>query len=506
MGSSNSFERRGLLGLPVTLPSIPILNPLLTPLLGGSTPTPTSGVNIPNVTLPPQPVPTLLTTSSNPDPGDGNVPANGGDGGGSTPTSTNQGSGSGNTNLPNPNPNSSPNLSTPAPNPDYPGSNPTPNPGSPGSNRSNPSSPSPTSGLPPSQSSGRLSSGSLQLPGPTQQDSDSGSSGNQEDVVLTTISGVRTEITKRPNPTNGNIGNYPTGGGDDGPINGGGNGSNPSGGRGLTHGAITAIIIGVVLGLALLVFFLRKCARKTRTAHHTRWLSSDESGRRTTFRSSFGFARGSTLVPNFEDDDESLNEKRHSGPFSDSMAVPPPTPASASPPTPQMAQAIHIEIAPPTTVILSTGRRSSRISQFSIGSSESDMSDNSGVQWVEIRPNVGYNDNGGLSPTYQRDIPSPISVRPFTPTESWSFPKPPTSRAQSMLYNSEIKGLAHLNPFADPVPQPPQPPAGLLEAITKTFELRFENGDEASVFRSIPDKSMPTVGRFSLASCRYTVC
>lgn len=485
MEVSNNFEHRGLLGLPVTLPSIPLLNPLITPLLGGSTPTPTPAINIPNVTPPPQLVPTQPALAPSPDPNDRGVPANGGGGGHSTSTATN--SGNDNTNSPNQNPNPAPNSSTRTSNV----SNPTPNPGSSKPHPSNLSNPSSTSGTPPSQSSGTSKNGSLQLPGSIQQDSDSDGS---EEVVITTISGVRTAGTLQPHPTNGHAGNDPTGGGGNGPIDGGGSGADSSGGRGLSHGIIAAIVISVILALTLLVFFLRKRARRGRAVHHTRWMPGGENGRRATFRSSFGYLRESAFGSTFADYNDDLSSKRSSGPFSDSMAVPPPTPDSAPSPNLQMTQVTHTEITSLATAVLSTGRRNSRISQFSIGSSESDMSCDGGMQqWVELRPDMGCNDNSRMSPTDPWFLPSSFSVRPFTPSEPWFFPKPPTSRPESTAYSGEIKGIVDLDPFTDPVPQPPKLPTGLLEMVTKNFEprsmdeLAVDIGDEVVVLRLFDD-------------------
>ncbi|KAF9783104.1 hypothetical protein BJ322DRAFT_135973 [Thelephora terrestris] len=555
MEPSNDLGRRGLLDLPVTLPSIPIVNPIVTPLLGGPTPTPTVGNSDPNITPPPLPSPPLVSLPSllpslpppppppppppslppppppppplpslplpvpsllpppppppppppsipvsqlptqpapapSPDPGNGNPPANGGNGGGSTPAAPSLGSGD--TNFLNPSLSLVPDLSIPTPNlgspnskssdpalnlgsldanpsnptqgsgpPDSNPPNPTPNPGSSNSNPSNPKPSSPdshpppltpnlssldpnasvppqsssTSGTSPSQSSGVTKNGSVQLSGADQVDSDSGDPANQGDVFVTTISGVSTTVTRRPQPTNGNPGSDPTGGG--GSINGSGNGPRDSAkSGGLNHGIIAAIVIGAVLALALLAFFLRKRAKKRRAALHKLWLASSGNNQRATFRSSFGDLRASFFASDSEEGHGDPFSKRSSGPFSDNMAISPPSPGS-----PNMTQAISTEITPLALAVHSTGIRSSRNSQFSIGSSGSGGSDESGGQWVEVRTDVG--------PTGQWCLPSPMSVRPFTPTESWSFPKPPTSRGQSMVYTGDDKEPVDPDPFAD---------------------------------------------------------
>ena len=400
---------------------------------------------------PPPPAPT-----PNPETGSGNGPGNGEDGGDNIPTPPN--SGSGTTNIPNPDHGTSPNPSTPTPNPGFPDSDPT---------NSTPQN------------------GAVNLAEPSPPNLDSGDSSedsnSQGNVIFTTISGVRTQVTQLPHTVTGNPGNGPTGGGDgpgDGGGGGSGNGANSSGGRSLGPGIIAAIIIGIALVLALLVFFLRKRAKKRQAVQRRRWLSNGEKGPRTTFRSSFGDLRASTFGYNPEADNDNPDNTRNSGPFSDWMVVPSPTP--------QM-----IQVTPPAIAVHSTGRNS-RNSQFSIGSSESGGTDGSEIQWVQVRPDVGINDN--ISPTSQFCLPSPISVRPFTPTESWSFPKPPVSRDGTRAHTRESKGQLSSNPFADPVPQPSSsavPP--LAEVVRRNFEptaedeLAVEIGDEVSVLRTFDD-------------------
>ena len=279
-----------------------------------------------------------------------------------------------------------------------------------------------------------------------------------------------------------------TGGSGDDPANGGGGsggGVNPQARRGLSPGFITAIVIGATLALALLVCFLRKRVRKRRAVQHRRRLSGGEKGPRDTFRSSFGDLRASVFGHLSGHDNP--NENRHSGPFPDTMAVSPPSLASLASPTPQMMQVTHTDITPPAIAVHSIGRRSSRNSEFSIGSAGSGETDGSEGQWLQIRPDVRYGGNGELSPTDQYCLPSPISVRPFSPSESWSFPKPPKARA------SESKGFLGIDPFADPAPQLSPIDISLAEVVTRTFipkavdELVVEIGDEVSVLKVFDD-------------------
>ncbi|KDR77688.1 hypothetical protein GALMADRAFT_245818 [Galerina marginata CBS 339.88] len=82
-----------LIKLPIPLPSIPVLTPLLSPILGGSNSNNKKPPTAPTTTTPvaaPQPSPTASSGSNDPDP-----PANGGDGGSSTSTGSSSSGSSG---------------------------------------------------------------------------------------------------------------------------------------------------------------------------------------------------------------------------------------------------------------------------------------------------------------------------------------------------------------------------------------------------------------------------
>jgi len=577
MEASNRLDRRGLIDLPVSPPSIPLIDPLVTPLIDGPKPTP-PGNDHPDNTPPPQVVPTQPPTTPTP-PGNDNLgislpvqlppvvtsilnpivtpilPPPGNNNPSTTPplqliptqlppVPTHPGNGNPNTTPPPPQilppliP--SPGILTPllpspqvpppqippphippipAPDPDNPGdggdnpqnpsntdNNQVPNPNSPTPTSNpdsphdvpHPSDPSATESLPSQSSTIHLNDTvhlSPQNPGSGNSPDDPSDSGN---VIFTTISGVKTEVTQLPHSVGGPSGNIPTGGGgDDSGGGGGGNGSgsadDPSSHGGLSPGIIAAIVVGILLALALLVFFLRRRAKKRRTIQHTRWLSGGEKGPRDTLRSSFGDLRASTFSCNPEGGDDAPNNKRDSGPFSDTMAVSTTRPVSAVPSTPQMTQLARLaDIALPAIAVHSTGRRDTRNSHFSIGSAESDGTCGSEIQWVELRPD-GRSDNGELSPVDLYCLPSPISVRPFTPTESWSFPKPPLSRSASDVHNRGSKGFLDSDPFADPVLPPSPTGFAPVEMVTRTFEpkavdeLAVEVGDEVSVLRLFDD-------------------
>jgi len=329
-----------------------------------------------------------------------------------------------------------------------------------------------------------------QNPNPDDPEDSPGGLNGSGNVVFTTVSGVKSEVTGLPHLSSGDGPTSETGNGlVNGDGDGSGDGTNSSGGRRLGTGIIAAIVVFGVLVLALLLFLLRKRVKRRRTVQRTRWLSSDEKGPRTTLRSSFGDLRASTFGYQPDDGNDTSSTKSNSGPFSDKMAVP--TPASENPFDPRVAEVTHPEITPPAIAVHSTGRRSSRNSQFSIGSSESGGTDSSEAQWVEIHHGVGYLDN--ISPTDQFRLPSPISVRPFTPTESWLFPKPPNSRVTSIVMSRESRGSLVPDPFADPVPQPSYSGFPPVEMVMRTFEpeagdeLAVEIGDEVSVLRVFND-------------------
>jgi len=238
--------------------------------------------------------------------------------------------------------------------------------------------------------------------------------------------------------------------------------------------------------LALLLFFLRKRVKKRRATQHTRWLSTNEKGSRLTIRSSFGDLRASTFG-HTDDECDGPDARMNSGPFSDSMAVPTTPPADHT--DLSMLQVATPKLVPPAITVQSNGWRGNRISQLSVGSAESGGSDGSNAQWVYVNPDVGYRDC--TSPIDRLCIPSPISVRPFSPTESWFFPKPPTSRVQSFVIDRESKMSLALGPFADPIP--PLPSLDFPGVVTRIFEpeaedeLAVEIGDEVSVLRIFDD-------------------
>ena len=471
---SGDLNRRGPHDPPISPSPLPPINALLAPFVG-STPQPTDGNdNAPSPQQnPPKPTPTPTPDTEN---GDGSGNHGSGSGNAMPPGSGNKTDPSNlngsNLNAPNPDA-SEPNPSKPnAPKPNASSLNsptPTPNPYFPDPNLSDPSNPPSTSGSSSSHSSGKPKDGPVKISDhssqkPNSSDSSGDSSGSGK-VVFTTISGVQTKVTQAPY-----LGNGSTSEGGGGPANGGGgggpsDGASPSRGRGPGPGAIAAIVVVAVLALALSMFFLRKRAKKRRAVQHARWLSSGEKGPR---RSTFGDLRASTFGRSFDRRYGNPNSRRYSGPFSDTMAVST-GPSSAASSTSRVA-AIHGDITAPAIAVHSTGRRSSRNSEFSIGSVRSDETDNGEGQWLEMRSNVRYSANGESDPIDRLPLPSPMSVRPFSPSESWSFPKPPRSPPNHPVHSGEGRGFSNHDPFADPAPQLSpmgSPPVG---TVTGTFE------------------------------------
>lgn len=204
--------------------------------------------------------------------------------------------------------------------------------------------------------------------------------------------------------------------------------------RGTNPGIIAAIVIGAVLALTLFVFFLRKRVKKRRTNQRALWLSSGGNGSRNTLRSSFGDLRASSFGCPSEDTHDS-------------------SPASPT----QMTQVAYTDITTPAAAVHSIGRRSTRNSAFSIGSAGTGETESSEDQWSRVFPDVRWSESNESNRSEQVPLPSPTSVRPSTISRSWSFPKPPTSRAESLVRGDESNSP---NPFVDPVTQ--LPPAGSL--------------------------------------------
>ncbi|KAL0569121.1 hypothetical protein V5O48_012849 [Marasmius crinis-equi] len=90
--------------------------------------------------------------------------------------------------------------------------------------------------------------------------------------------------------------------------------------------------------------------------------------------------------------------------------------------------------------------------------------------------------------------PSPMSVRPFSPTEAFSFPKPPSSANSGHWDNAPRRSSAlATNPFSDPQPESAGPAFSNVEYVRRPFqptrddEVEVSAGDRVSIIELFDD-------------------
>ena len=302
----------------------------------------------------------------------------------------------------------------------------------------------------------------------------------------------------RPTAGTGADGSYPTGTGSDG-------GDNPSGAMkgGLSGGAIAAIVVCVLLALiALIVFLVRRRYRARRSERYQNWWgfgkfgkSSDDVNwvdvpaggyRPKSARSSFGTSFDQTFTPPPESVDFSH-------------------PVPALPPMAQIHDT-HINhgrsAATPSPLLIAFDQEPNSTRRYSAGSDTT--SNDPYSQELVIR------DNHQL----MEAVSTPMSVRPFSPTESWAFPKPPPA-AEAERPNSGSSGNSHsvysqptqeghgmaavttfippvpiINPFNDPAPQQS---SMVIELVLRPFqptladEMAVNTGDQVRIIQVFDD-------------------
>lgn len=237
------------------------------------------------------------------------------------------------------------------------------------------------------------------------------------------------------------------GSGDGDGTNGGdtpnvGSGSTASGHHGIPAAAIAALAVVAALVLIgiLLVVFRRRSIRR-RLALRNGWFQSKEGTYGATGVSSSGYFKrkaNAAPTPSRGSVRSSFGTSYEQDPILSS--TPPPMPLGSdwplyNLPTSEMAQAIPSPIMlPPASVTTSTlpsptvrGSRSSSESLVSLANSASDGTHAShGAPDVQVLLVSEYLNANGVPLT--PDLATPLSVRPFSPTERWSFPMPPSSR------------------------------------------------------------------------------
>lgn len=513
-----------LIDLPFSLPSIPLIGPILTPLIGGPPPpatttprtpstspsqpsqptttqaapppqTPTTHTTIPTATQPSNPQSPTTSPNGSPTTGDGN----GGNGNGSTPSN---------------------------------GSNPEP---SAGSTPSSPSEPSPSGSTPPSESS--LSDSSSSVPGiPFQPGSPVITiSGDGQAFLSSSPSSpgqVETGGNTSPNgATQASIPGYsrsvsvtmtgsPTGATTGSTIinaDPGNPGQAGSPHHRLSSGVLAAIIfVSVLLGFLLLFCCMRRRAIAARVRRRREWFAggatqdmgyADATASLPSARSSFAtnYDQGQVVsgLPAFDfptlQTAQTMQQIWPSDLSGSIVAVPPVSHAveSSSSPTIRVAadrSSIHSA---------SSGNTSRPSSQVSL-------------PYLLVPPLAAE-----ASPNM-----SPICVRPFSPTESWSFPKPPQDdgsvrvasqiRSGSVTNPSQSHGSFHSenpqspavaaeNPFAEPEdpfsdpasvawPESPTVPSfPAVESVRSAFvpsmsdEMAVSVGDQVRVVHGFDD-------------------
>jgi Variant SH3 domain len=246
--------------------------------------------------------------------------------------------------------------------------------------------------------------------------------------------------------------------------NGNGNGAGGGGGSavpssavskgGISSGAIAGIVISLTLVLiGATVFFIRRRHKARQNARRAEWMRYRNEALHGT---GFSSTRSSFASPGL------TNEEMESSFIASSMFIPPGGQQQSVPP--QIAELT----LPPIAVLVDHSTNShSRGSVYSIGS------DSSGADGQASYAQVN------LASGNTTDIPlrSPMSVRPFTPSESWIFPKPPNG-------GSENPQTTRHDPFAEP--------SG-IETIKRPFvptlddELSVVPGDRIRILNTYDD-------------------
>ncbi|KAK7462356.1 hypothetical protein VKT23_007957 [Stygiomarasmius scandens] len=467
-----------LLNLPVALPSVPLLNPLITPLVAG--PTPASSASSPE--------------STPSDPGSSNSGGNssGNSGGSSSGSSSSAGSGSSSSgdssgNTGNSGGNSGSNNQGGSSSGNTGGSSN----GSAGSSSGNPApSSAAVGGNSGSSSQGSSSQGSSSHgSSPSQSSSSHGSSGSSSAANGGSHSSASTsdqQTEENENPANVvNVGSDPsisgTLGGHSATLPGTGHAASTSGASsqsggtsanngsgasspggddsegspsgGLSPGALAGIVVTIAVFAAILfVLCLRRRNIMRRAKRRTRWAGQAISNESLSWGQGMGngnMSARSSFATTYD-----ISNGSHSG-HGDIPALPPTLPPMAeirdthgpgfmthtqqvdytdatliSPTSPPQTPLINFEDDDKT-------RRNSVYSNRSTGSDPYS-------QYLVIRepPNAVTGGNGG-------DLPTPMSVRPFSPSEAFAFPKPPKS-AESAQWASQPS----LVDASEPTPNP----------------------------------------------------
>ncbi|KAJ8508497.1 hypothetical protein ONZ45_g9236 [Pleurotus djamor] len=302
-------------------------------------------------------------------------------------------------------------------------------------------------------------------------------------------------------------------------INGGNNGSVPSdtaatsNGKGISGAAIAGIVSAlIIILLCLLVFFLRRRSIARRSERRLRWWSRRNAGSPQSAEATVGSGTASVRSSFATTFDHGLSP--HFSVTFDASGLPEPPPMAEirnSPNSSPIATRGGPMTLPPLLINVESERRISVYSTHSDGSEEG--------QYLVIHPSSAMvrpkQDLLAPDVATPTSLPTPMSVRPFSPSESFSFPKPPgkresqwskcdSSRPTSMKSSKSVARkpppLALLdNPFADPsnkeekLPIQDNPEFAEVEVIQRPFrptlddELGVGPGDKVRVVQSFDD-------------------
>lgn len=296
---------------------------------------------------------------------------------------------------------------------------------------------------------------------------------------------------------------------------GGGNSSDPNGSSGSDshHGLSTAIVavlvvIGVLFLLALLFFCCRRRAIAQRLARRKQWFNGEKAAYGATAVDCSVYLRGNP-APSVRSSFGTSYE-HNPDPFSMRGVSPAPlvpsVPMQSTPPQMQGTNTYVIALplsvattASPPSPTFRSGSRSSTGSYdtASSGPSALDTPINGSTPHVLLIPDPPTDDE-------PRTPVTPLSVRPFTPSESFSFPMPPrrsstqhtspracSTSPDSLATSAYATAQSHADPFADgdPFLDPAESDAG------HTVESFLTADTTAAHFSAVEVARRPFVAR-----------
>ncbi|KAF7296791.1 hypothetical protein MIND_00910100 [Mycena indigotica] len=499
----SELDQRGLLGLPIDLP---IVTDIVTLLQGGQPKTVTTTHPATTTTTPKNDPPPPQTTPKAPD--NPSVPANppagptGGSGSGSGSGSGNGNGGSGNNNGGGGSDPSNPSS------PSSPNAPPSSNPNSP-DDPSKPANPDSSNDNDPTHNTKTNTGGVLAAgtnPNPTSHIPKP--SGPTSFVVLGSktvpVIGSITFSEGLPLFTD------PAANGSTG-TNDNDNSANKKGG--ISTGAVAGIgVLAALVVVAIIVVLMRRRAKKKKAARRTWWTGgmgdspsekwgggSDnatvgESAATRSIRSSFGTTFDhSEFSITFDDNDvpqvPAMVEIR-GGP----ATVPKGDPSSAG--NTQLISPISpvSPFAPPAPVDLLVSIENSNV--FSDANRRTSAGSNFSNSSAEAQYLLYDRTEGITNPT--ADAHTPMSVRPFSPSESFAFPQPPARDSRTPSPTAPTMRVTSLptldeNPFADAFAAAPPAEFSAVETVFRPFEQTLQDeltvmaGDQVKVLAVYDD-------------------